>query len=1108
MQPMIENGIEILGMGEVNIRTSKALLGCASEKSDWDDLIKLYLSLNDLVIQCYFTPGLKDDEETERTINLLTSRGITPSMTIKNSTYSGVFHFNLSMQSSQPSWSITIPMEKISTNQDIAPVEEWFITISLQEGLYTYTTEGTLLDLSREPLLQWKLGKVMKNHVIASEINNVKAIKITKCPCANDVALVGLVGNANFSGIHIGLTYSGFWEQNDTVWYDLTSNICTFSDEECITSSVVEIVLTNHHLVILTTVGLYISADLRYPNGTLVFSRVSFCGFNSDDYIQAKLWYNEICLANQEHFEDDYMAITFSRTRSLSQLSTCFYSVTPFDNWETCLPNPRDPNIRRMKSKLLSFLIDNELNDAIYLFYDRNHSFVTVRKYVKRGPKTEQKFPSFFFPGDFHNVTGMAFHPRTHFLYVYGNQVWISYDGGNSFERVANFHDEVIIVSYHSFHSSEIIFVSQTSKLYFSKAGIKSYIELGESKYTVFAIYYDHLGTEALITLSNNDLDSLDIIPLVDNRAISQIKEDDVFDTILAPQYISMTEIIFFAYVPQNATQETRKNLRFYQHHVGRLLRLRSFGKAEITSILYHENYVGFPSSAIATIIRPFEVEVPVKSSSLLGSIIVEIYSEYLYKIVLHKAEVTPQFKNNDIGKTVVIPGRSSLLILEILNTSIALALATMPNSVPLGERIESRRWFLYHFGTMATSGWYITPSLCKHVIVHDDVQTGKHILKYLDLGSDFNFKIKVLSDVPYNIRKLNTPLIKIVVGHASLMDINTNAYFDETDGYVVEMSITNKYFRNGITSISFIVWEATVTCQTSLITLTLKSSCSYTKYMSFLPNYQISFDEWEYGSHEDEHGFNMIKTLPKNYRPPSSMGIAIPITSNFYNADPSSPKPRNYHPKSKETGIYKQCLNKTSRDECNCTTEQKMSQYIAFSDCREKVVRFMYPVIQYPIFLNIKHGDSSVPMEAPYLVTISEVNNRKNWKLKQNVTNEIKKMKEYLEKTLADKVYNPKGLNLSITGSELYHFRVTVIPGVTFCKLITEFQIYVDSAPFPFPGRLLICSITTVILGGIILSVFMVELFDVHIWLSIKNLVLRKNKIATSDSSIDLEDQ
>lgn len=45
---------------------------------------------------------------------------------------------------------------------------------------------------------------------------------------------------------------------------------------------------------------------------------------------------------------------------------------------------------------------------------------------------------------------------------------------------------------------------------------------------------------------------------------------------------------------------------------------------------------------------------------------------------------------------------------------------------------------------------------------------------------------------------------------------------------------------------------------------------------------------------------FSLLGHLQVNYRPPSNMGIAIPLTDNFYHADPSKPIPRNLFPKSK----------------------------------------------------------------------------------------------------------------------------------------------------------------------------------------------------------------
>ncbi|XP_068961782.1 cation channel sperm-associated auxiliary subunit beta-like [Petaurus breviceps papuanus] len=861
-----------------------------------------------------------------------------------------------------------------------------------------------------KPILQWQLGTPTDINDIRKVANNVFGVKITRSPCANDVAIIGLQTDNTVSGFYLGLTYSGFWHDRGTEWYDITSKVCLFDeDEACQKSSLVDMILTNHFLVILTTTGLFISTDLCQPNSSLLFTRVDFCGFSTEDYTKAKLWYNERCLANQEDFEDDYLAITFEKSRTMSQADTCFFSTVPFKQWVSCMPKVR--RNKRFRAKLVSFLIDEEMNSAIYLYSRKENSFTLVRKLKNKYPLVTLRNPLFVFPEDFHTVVGMVFHPRTHFLYVFGNQIWISYDGANSFEIIGNFSD-VIVLSCHSVRNSEIVFLSKESHVYISKAG------------------------EAF-TYNNGNMGQ---IPM---------------------------------------------------------------GSASITKILYHDHLVGFPSSALADLLSPFVIVSIETHPCLKSDISIHEHGDSLYRIDLHPGHVDSLFIDSETDMTVVIPGYSSFLILKILNDKSALAIATMPRLVPVNKTILNNKWFLYNF---VNEEWSITCSYCKHMIIHNDVNPSTQITKYLDVGSVFKFKMKVVPTELPDSWLYRKPMIKMITGNVFFLDIETKAYSDGTDNYIVDVFILNRYFRKGATTISFIVWEASVECKTSIIIITVKSSCSYSKSISYTPKYELSWDQWEEGYFYDETGFNLIKTLPYNYRPPSPMGIAIPTTDNIYHADPSKDRERNYHPESKKTGIYKQCFNKTSREECNCTIEQKMSGDIATSDCTEKVLRFMYPLNQYPISLAIKLGDSSTPMEGPYLVTISELNNRTHWKLKQVITKKFTRMKLYIERGLSHTVYNPKDLNLSIMGSELYHFRVKVIPGVTFCELSTEFQIYVDKAPLAFPGRILISAITAVILGGIILAVFMIELFDVHLWLTLKNLVLRKNKVSASLPSLDTE--
>ncbi|XP_044515935.1 cation channel sperm-associated protein subunit beta-like [Gracilinanus agilis] len=996
----------LLGKTYTNKGVTTSKLDCSSSKSFLNEaIIKLYLSVGNLEVKCFFMPGIKINENRNETIHLFVSRGLAPSLTVTNSTYAGTFYFNLSLESEIPSWIIKIPREAISRNKGITPVEQWFVTLSLQEGLETFTAEGTLLDLLREPILQWKIGKVLPMKRFFPFLDHVKRIIITRSPCANDVAVVGLKCTSHCLGIYIGVSSSGFWHENDTKWYNATENICVDLDEDCVVSTIIEMILTNHFLVILTSMGLYVSSDLRYPKDQLRFTRVQFCGFDTADFLIAKLWYNERCLANKENFEDDYLAITFEKSRSITQTDTCFYSKDPFKSWKGCIPNAKRARSRRISIRLVSFLIDQEMDTAVYLLRDKKQCYVAVRGLAKGEPKLRMKFPNFMFPQTFYPATGMAFHPRSHFLYVYGNQVWLSYDGGNSFEIVANFENEIIMWSYHSFHTSSIIFLSNSTTLYYSKAGLHSYKKMGQSRFHPVGVYFDHVGSDTLVYLTNSSLDGIAVTVAFSNNSLIQVEEDIKFKTALAPQYITTTQVLFFAYVPKNSPAALSHDLQFRERHVGRRLQLKSIGFAEILKLMTHEEIEGFPSSVLTNLQSPFEIETPTMSPSLASAIRIEKHSNILFKIIL---------------------------------------------------------------------------------------TSGKFAFKYL---VEF-----CISD--HCIRKYQVPRIKAITGQPYLMDINTRVYWDETDSYTLDLNIVNRYLRKGITSISFVIWQSTVLCDTPVIILTLKSSCSYSKYMSYVPKYAIKREDWDYGQHKDERGFNMIKTLPKNYRPPSNMGIAIPLTNNFYNADPSKPRPRNYHPLSKKTGIYKQCLNKTTREECKCTKEQKDSESIAFSDCKEKVARFLYPVSQYPILLHIKSEELSIPMDIPYLVTISEVNDRKNWNLRQTVKNEMKRMKSHVESLFTDAVYNPNGLKLSITGSELFHFRVKVIPGVTFCNLVDEFQIYVDSAPLPFPGRVLVASLTAVVIGGIILMVFMVELFNINIWVSFKNLFKKKNKVVAEKTT------
>ncbi|XP_039739965.1 cation channel sperm-associated auxiliary subunit beta [Pteropus medius] len=1058
-----------------------------------NEIFKLYLSLDDLKIQCIFQP--QSEISSREFMSAFTSGGLAPSLGIINSTYTGIFHFNLTLFRDQIYWLICIPRENITKNTDTAAVEEWLVRITLQHGLNIYTSEGTLLDRAREPILQWKLGTIMTKDDVKKLYPHVVGLKVTKCPCANDVALIGFLLNSKSNvGIYIGLSFSGFWNYNNITWYNLTDMIYSEVGEEHTELSVVDMVLTNHFLVILTSLGLFISGDLRYPSSSvLTFSRADFCGFERVDYVKGKLWYNERCFANRAHFEVDYVTVTFERNRTLSEESSCFYSKEPFHDWLPCLPHI-SKGMKTISSAVITFLVDQEHSSGVFLL--RNQKEITTSVHILKNNKlsSRPKFPRFTFPSSFYSPVGMVFHPRSHFLYAYGNQVWLSIDGGNTFELLADFHNDIIKNTYHSFYTSDITLVSQNGKVYLTKAGLERYSEVGSITDKIFTLYYDHMGFIHKLTPDRFE-DSGSFTSFGNSKGIFGQAPNMGFETALAPQYITLDEMIFYAYVPENENQKTIYTKKFNNIHSGKVIHSRKTGTAYIRKILQHDTPKGFLSSVIAEVIDPFGIENVNESPCLSSSLSINPDGNF-YKLTLQLQPpgVVSSFQDSDIEKTVVIPGYSSFLITRIIDDQNALAIATMPIRAPENMIFVKDTWFLYNFGQRNGQTWSIYEKPCNYWFQqHDDLRS-LNVLKYVDLGKSQTLKVEVIPDTK-GVRTLEIPLLKVIVGNPTLLEVKAKGSFDDTYSYLMEVSAASTAFQQGSTSLAFVVWGASTDCFVTTFVPTLKSSCSYLKSMHHIPSKFIPPEDWISGVHTDSQGFNMIKTLPVNYRPPSNMGIAIPLTDNFYHADPSKPIPRNLFHKSKKSGKFKQCANVSTREECNCTNDQKFSHAVAFSDCREKVPRFKFPVTQYPVSLEIHSEDGQIPVETPYLVTVTEVNRRENWELKHTVPENVKKLKNYLESILHAPVYNPSGLNLSIKGSELFHFRVSVVSGVSFCNLVEEFQIYVDEVPLPFPGHTLIAIATAVVLGGLIFIVFMFQIRNIHPWDKCQKLI-RRNRV------------
>ncbi|XP_053126264.1 cation channel sperm-associated auxiliary subunit beta-like isoform X7 [Hemicordylus capensis] len=1016
--------------------------------------IKLFLYRISLNINCHLYDISKDDSKENRRKNLLlyTSAGLAPSIMIFNSTFSKVFYFKMTLGEGLETWSIDIPREMITFNTDVAPVEQWFVQFTMHHGLDMFTTDGTLLDHIREPVLQWEdyFGDEIDIINLVPFVRNTKG---TKSPCASDVAILGLILDGKINGVFLGITELGFMHR-DTKWHNMTANICATLNDDCADLSLVNVILTNTRLIILSSLGLFISQDLCDPaTEQIKFTRSDFCGFEmlpttasfsqlhsftqvtasctsflpsfvlhdavklmaslgkdslvttpnfnasapkprtkKDDYLKAKIWYNIQCLANKEDYEVDYISLSFNKDKTLSQESTCFYSNDPFTKWYSCLPQ-RAKGEKLVSRRVVSFLVDAQQNTGIAVLSQQKDVLVWVNKLTDHRLHAQHKFPAYRFPERDFVPFGMFFHPNSHFLYVYGNQVWISSDGGNTFILLIKLDNETVTETDACVYSQAIVFVTDKGSIYYTKAGLLRYARLTTVNQDFFSMYFDHLGILYQLSMNATSPDRM-AVPVMDVNTLLQA-DDLGFDGVLSPQYITEKQMVFYSHEPLNPGVAATKS-RFYNLHVDKALVYGPGGSGLISKVFTHGNPTGFLSSAL-----------------------VDILEQY--------------------------PTESSTISPCILNTLTILERAPGINSYTL--QLSTSAYPVFHM-----------------------------------------------------------PLMMIVVGRPSLLDVSTENHWDNTDSYIMEIMVHSKFFEQGKTSLAVIVTQASLVCDVTTIILTLKNSCSYLKTMHYVLHVPIAASDWLSGEDQTKHNVSavshLLKNLPVNYRPPSTLGISVPLTENFYNADPSKPRMRDYFRRSKTSGRYKQCANKRNRSECGCTDNMKLSFSVAFSDCKEKVLRMKFPVSKLPLSFTVKDERGSTNLSTPYYITVIEVNNRTNWEISgSDVTSSVIKMREYLAHKLNTTLYNPDGLTISIHGSELFHFRVSTVPAVSFCNLFDEFQIYVDDAPLAFPGQTLLTGISMIAIGAIIFVGFVIQMYEIQLGNVLQRKLLRRNKVSSKST-------
>ncbi|XP_022243631.1 cation channel sperm-associated protein subunit beta-like isoform X2 [Limulus polyphemus] len=405
------------------------------------------------------------------------------------------------------------------------------------------------------------------------------------------------------------------------------------------------------------------------------------------------------------------------------------------------------------------------------------------------------------------------------------------------------------------------------------------------------------------------------------------------------------------------------------------------------------------------------------------------------------------------VGMSVVIPGKPSFLLTEILSSVEAIGVPVVDFSVD-DLYVQDNHWFVFNMGAyenyenVTKWPWFLQEKNCHNSIERDAsilYQTYK-----LDIGEKWTFSVTAniwgFDPIPMPI---NIPIIytSVLTQGTEMVSSDLQKTFRAEN---LTVNFTPLKIKKWETALNFYLWSASLLCPKTAVTLTIQVTCPFGKKIKFYYDFEgkLSPHQLEKAYKDSEKFF----TLPVNYRPPSKKGIAIPTTENIYNADPSKPKHNNYYEISKNSGTYKQCLGKSSREKCGCTDEKKVSRYAQESDCIEKVYLLKHPAILIPNLTLLHPEFPEVPLSPPYFIYVIEINHREDFTVTSTATPSLIRLRKNQKIPNHKILQDPSSLVITMKGTGLYHFRVLALDKVSFCDLSEDIAVYAITTSLAYP--------------------------------------------------------
>ncbi|XP_077863810.1 cation channel sperm-associated auxiliary subunit beta-like [Saccoglossus kowalevskii] len=776
---------------------------------------------------------------------------------------------------------------------------------------------------------------------------------------------------------------------------------------------------------------------------------ITLPGISSNEkYTFSELSKRRMCRPDlrHKHVQDQRVSLVVTSV-SNPQSQNVFLSQPPFILWHTPVV---DYNV-------ISLLYDNEKDAVIAIKTSKETGYnslsVTECNHSMGICSAQQTaYQSFTFPETF-QPHGMILHPQHYALYVYGSQVWLSLDGGNYFTQIISLSDnEMIVSSISNYYSDSILFVSNKHRLFYGKAGLNRLtliMQLVEHS----SIVLDYLRNPYIVTWSSTQ--SQLQVTLMNVDAYIEQSHHPIMNTTLAFHPANYKEVFLYNYDDKTRTT-------FNKGNVWQIIIFGNGGKILIVSV---ENVS--PNSVFTTRLRGF-VLTPLKYEKriTMNNIIMVPITSAKYNILFtNDTEFT--WSNDDIGKTLVCPGCCTILITTFMNTSHVQGYSVY------WSQSRSKHCYLYNLGD-----WYLSEEECQHIMIPDKVISTNPVV-YLDHGDQRTFSVSAIRKGQVHS---TTKSLSVMVSNTKLITVVSRTVHDYNGYETVHITVSNIMYITGTSTVTVYLYQSSPRCQQTSFTVTVLCTCPPTKRLAFVYPFHISKEDYLHGNPViPETNRKLLYDLEVNYRPPSKYGIAIPTSENVYNVDPSQAIPRNAYRISKVSWKYKQCAGKSSKDECLCTDEMKLSNLASYSDCKQRVYRVRQSESMLKLKFKILDDDKEIILTEPHVIFIEEINGRQDFFTKSKATNSLNKMMKNQRLVNRTEYLNPTQITIIMEGSGLYHFKATIMKGFSYCQLEDEFQVFLDGAVLPYPLQMIVIITMSVVIGGALFVIYLWYLHNHH---------------------------